>query len=90
MDRLKYLMHDYDLNITKLAEMTGYTRQTIANYVNGKTTPDINFICKVADCCGCSVDYVLGRSNYVNEEEIINHTIQNCIHKLIEFGRNKK
>lgn len=46
----------------QLAEITGKTRQTISQYVNGISEPGYDTLVKIADHFKVSLDYLLGRS----------------------------
>lgn len=47
----------------QLAEITGKTRQTISQYVNGVSEPGYDTLVKIADHFQVSLDYLLGRSD---------------------------
>lgn len=47
----------------QLAEITGKTRQTISQYVNGVSEPGYDTLVKIADHFDVSLDYLLGRSD---------------------------
>lgn len=46
----------------KLAEITGKTRQTVSQYVNGISEPGYDTLVKIADYFHVSTDYLLGRT----------------------------
>lgn len=46
----------------KLAEVTGKTRQTVSQYVNGISEPGYDTLVKIADYFNVSTDYLLGRT----------------------------
>ena len=45
----------------ELAEHLGITQQEISRYERGETKAPINYLKDVAEYCGVSVDYLLGR-----------------------------
>lgn len=45
-----------------LAEHLGISQQEISRYERGETKAPVNYLVDVADFCGVSVDYILGRS----------------------------
>lgn len=47
---------------TKMGERLGLTRNTIAQYYNGKRVPDAPTLCKICDACNVSADWLLGLS----------------------------
>ena len=47
----------------QLAEITGKTRQTISQYVNGISEPSYDTLVRIADHFHVSLDYLLGRSD---------------------------
>ena len=56
----------------QLAEITGKTRQTISQYVNGISEPGYYTLVKIADHFQVSLDYLLGRS----EARTLDNSIQ--------------
>lgn len=47
----------------ELAEYLGISQQEISRYERGETKAPINYIRDIADFCGVSADYILGREN---------------------------
>ena len=45
----------------ELAEHLGIKQQEISRYERGETKAPVNYLADVADYCGVSVDYLLGR-----------------------------
>ena len=43
----------------QVAEVLGVSRQTISNWENGKSSPDIISVIKMSECYGVSLDYLL-------------------------------
>ena len=52
-------------NITAyfVAKETSISQGLMNEYKNGVKLPTLNNIVKIADCLGCSVDYLLGRTD---------------------------
>ena len=52
-------------NITayRIAKETGISQGLMNEYKNGKKQPTLQNITKIADYLGCSIDYLLGRTN---------------------------
>lgn len=46
-----------------LAEHLGTTRETVNRWETGANLPAISSLLKMADLFGCSVDYLLGRTD---------------------------
>lgn len=55
----------------QLAEITGKTRQTISQYVNGVSEPGYDTLVKIADHFKVSLDYLLGRSKARTQDNSI-------------------
>lgn len=45
----------------ELAEHLGITQQEVSRYERGETKAPVNYLADVAEFCGVSVDYILGR-----------------------------
>ncbi len=57
---LKNLRMQNNLSQQQLAKTLGIKQNTLSNYENGITQPDLNLIIKISDFFGCSIDYLLG------------------------------
>ena len=68
-ERLKELLELKDKSQAQLAKELGTTPQAISSYVNGKTTPDYDILCRIADILGVSVDFLLGGESTLSQEE---------------------
>lgn len=62
--RLTKLMKEHKITQTALAERLGVTRQAVANYCDGSSTPSWEGIAEIARFFNCSSDYLLGLSEY--------------------------
>ncbi len=47
----------------KISKGTGISSGNISDWKSGKSAPNIEAIAKIADYLGCSVDYLLGRTD---------------------------
>lgn len=80
--RIRDLREDMDLRQVDVAKATGIDQKTLSNYETGKTLPDANSLCALADFFGVTIDYLVGRTeiNGVQPKEL-NEVIKE-IHKL--------
>lgn len=67
--RLYELLIDKDVPQAHLAKAMGTSPQAISSYVKGKTTPDYDMLCNIADYFGVSIDWLLGRTNVQFNDE---------------------
>ena len=63
MLRLKALRNEHNLSQRALAQKIGSSQKAIDYWENGKAEPTAKFICALADCFGCSTDFLLGRED---------------------------
>lgn len=49
----------------ELARQIGISQQEISRYEKGEVKAPINYIVDLANCCGASVDYILGRETQI-------------------------
>lgn len=68
-ERLKELLDDNDVSQARLAKAMETTPQAISSYVKGKTTPDYDMLCNIAEYLGVTTDYLLGVSHTLSDEE---------------------
>lgn len=60
--RLRKVMDEKNITQQKLADATRKTRQTISYYADGSSNPHWSTLAKIAEVCGVSTDWLLGRS----------------------------
>lgn len=58
-----------------LASYLNVSIGTISNYEKGIHSPDFDTLCKIADYFGVTTDYLLGRTNYRYNPEMLNHKL---------------
>ena len=63
---LRTLMEERCKTQENIAKMTGKTRQTVSQYVNGISEPGYDVLVKIADYFDVSLDYLLGRTSDPN------------------------
>lgn len=68
MIRLKELRTEKNLSQRDIAEYLGITQQAYANYERNAREPDFGTISKIADLFDVSVDYLLGRTDDINQK----------------------
>ena len=69
---LKKIRQDNSLTQEDLAKKIETSRSNIANYENDKNMPSIDVLYKLAKTFNCSIDYLLGKSDIKNPEEMSN------------------
>ncbi|MGB9860559.1 MAG: helix-turn-helix domain-containing protein [Moorellaceae bacterium] len=62
-ERLKKLREEKQIGRDELAKALKLSYWAIAKYETGERTPDPETLQRLADFFGCSVDYLLGRTN---------------------------
>lgn len=65
----------------ELAEHLGISQQEVSRYERGETKAPVNYLADVAEYCGVSVDYILGRNTestqmLTKEESELLHSFQ--------------
>ncbi|MBQ6700819.1 MAG: helix-turn-helix transcriptional regulator [Oscillospiraceae bacterium] len=61
--RLKQLREERNITQQELADQLSCSQQSIHNYENHGTQPDIDMLCRMADFFNTSVDYLIGNTN---------------------------
>ena len=69
-DRLVQLRKEKSLNQENFAKKIGYTRTAISAWEVGRNEPSNADTIKIADFFGVSTDYLLGKSDIRNPEEL--------------------
>lgn len=92
LDNLSYLLHNRGEK-HKLSKETGISTGNIRDWFNPdrKSQPSAEALIKIADYFGCSVDYILGRTNSFTLDQSIPQYPDNIIHlfdtgDIIEIG----
>lgn len=61
-ERLNSLIKFNSLTLDTISMETGISKSSISRYMDGTRNVSIEFLIKIADCLGVSVDYLLGRT----------------------------
>lgn len=72
MNRLKFLRNEKGDNLEKVAKYLNVSMQTISNYENEKRDMTPDTIIKLSEYFGVSTDYLLGKSDIRNPEQLKN------------------
>ena len=62
-NRIQYLRKKQNLSQFDLGEKIGLTNKAISQYETGRTEPDLNTLCKLADLFDVSIDYLVCRTD---------------------------
>ena len=62
-DRFIQILQEKNLTAYKAAKETGISQGLMNEYKNGVKLPTVQNLVKIADYLGCSVDYLLGRTD---------------------------
>ena len=72
MLRLEMLRKENNLSQNEVAKKINMTQQRISAYEKGKREPDIETLKQFADFFQCTIDYITGKSDIRNPEELKN------------------
>lgn len=88
MNNIKKLRREKNLTQLQLGKLLGISQQLVWKYENEVCEPSIAVLSRLADICGTSVDYIIGRSEkkdilyVVNEMQIPQKDTQAIIRYL--------
>lgn len=72
---LTELRHEKGIGQKELADYLRLSVGTISNYENNIHSPDLETLCRIADFFGVTTDYILGRTAYRCDPEVLNRRI---------------
>ena len=70
MNRIKQLREEFNITQIQLAKKMNKTQQTISLYEKGTNEPDLDGYILLSKLFNCSVEYVAGKSDVRNPEEV--------------------
>lgn len=82
-ENLKQLRISLGKTQTEIAKMGGFNQGIYANWETNRFIPGAESLIKLAECFGCSVDYILGRENE-DGTIIINNAPKSKIEEMYE------
>lgn len=65
---LKKIRQENGLTQEELAKKVNTARSNIANYENDKNMPSVDILEKLSEILGCSIDYLLGKTDKKNND----------------------
>lgn len=84
--RLRELRKEKGVSLDEIANsIDGVAKGSLSRYENKKSEPGINTAIKLANYFNCSLDYLLGRSNYKNAEALIEYKDENEVNEAIDI-----
>ena len=72
MNRIKQLREEFKFSQTDLAEKLGGAPSSVAMYEKGDRKPSMKVLVKLSEVFGCTIDYILCKSDIRNPEELKN------------------
>lgn len=88
VERFKTLLEKNDVTAYKVAKETNISQGLMREYQKGIKTPSSQNIIKIADYFGCSVDYLLGRTD--SPTAINSHNTVNGSNNIIGNGSGNR
>lgn len=82
IQRFKMLRNEKDLTQAELANILGCSPGAIAHWESGTRIPSIDFLITVANLFDCTLEYIMGVSDFRHENEAIKYMLE----KLVETG----
>lgn len=85
MNRIKDLREDIDLKQSELAEIINTSQQNLSNYEQEKSSPTKEIWIKLANYFNVTTDFLMGRTNNPNNENLTDGLTAEEIKKLKEY-----
>ncbi len=95
LKRLKQLREEKNLSQQKLADEFGISQQSINQYENHDTEPDLAMLKKMADFFDTSIDYIVGYTDVKRKivgikENELNQSEEELIQKYRQLNKNHR
>ena len=78
MNRIKQLREENNWTQLELSKKMNCAMSSIAMYEKGDRKPNMEVLLKLSEIFNCSIDYILGKSNIRNPEELKNVKFANA------------
>ena len=85
MNRIKDLREDIDLKQSELAEIINTSQQNLSNYEQEKSSPTKEIWIKLANYFNVTTDFLMGRTNNPNSENLTDGLTAEEIKELIKY-----
>ena len=72
-ERLEKLMKEKNLSQSQLADALEVKKQSINNYIKGKSRPELDVLIRLSKFFECSIDYLLGESEFKSYRHMENY-----------------
>lgn len=82
VQRLKRLRAELGMTQKQLSDTLGCSAASVAHWESGTRTPSIDFIIILANLFDCSLEYIMGVSDYRHENEAIKYLLT----QMVETG----
>ncbi len=86
--RLRQLRQEYKVSCKQLGKDMGLSASALSHYETGISKPSMESVLKIAEYFHVSIDYLTGRSEFRNQEDIQKHVkkivAKEYINKLID------
>ena len=84
-ERLIELRKKNNYTQEELAGIIGVSRQAISKWESGMANPDIEKLIKLSELYGCSIDYIVGNDNKIDENYLKKISEMDCIFPEIDY-----
>lgn len=79
---MKRMRAEKDLTQKQLGEILGCSPGAIAHWETGNRVPSVDFLVTVANVFDCSLEYIMGVSDFRHENDAIKYMLE----KMVETG----
>lgn len=88
--KIKELRKQKGLTLQELADMIGVSNQTVSNWENEKTEPDIKSLVRLASIFSCTIDYLILGDPETNKTILDDKEVNEMVDNLEKVIRTLK